>query len=52
MSSKKIKFDVKINSILGTEISSDEYQIILKKLGFQIESEVIIPSHKYLSQMI
>ena len=47
MSSKKFKFDVKeINSILGTEISSNEYQTILKKLGFQIESEVIIPSHR------
>ena len=35
--SSKIKFDVKVIQF-ETESSSDEYQIILKKLGFQIES--------------
>ena len=43
-----LKFDLnKINNILGTKISENDYQDILKKLGFDcFDGEITVPSHR------
>ena len=43
-----LKFDLnKINNILGTKISKNDYQDILKKLGFDcFNGEIKVPSHR------
>ncbi len=37
----------KINKILGTDIEEKEYLRYLSKLDFEIENEIIVPSHRH-----
>ncbi len=44
---KKLDIDVlRINQILGSSISSDTFNEILNKLGFETESQVVVPSYR------
>ena len=44
----QIPIDVKkINKILGIDIDKKEYLTYLRKLGFGIEEEIVIPSHRH-----
>ncbi len=44
---KKLDIDVlRINQILGSSISSDKFNEILNKLGFETESQVVVPSYR------
>ena len=44
---KKLDIDVlRINKILGTSISAEKFNEILNKLGFEIESQIIVPSYR------
>jgi phenylalanyl-tRNA synthetase beta chain len=43
-----IPIDIKkINKILGTDIEEKEYLIFIDKLGFSINKEIIVPSHRH-----
>ena len=46
---KKNKLDkdvLRINQILGTSISAEKFNEILNKLGFEIESQIVVPSYR------
>ncbi len=44
---KKLDKDVlRINQILGTSISAEKFNEILNKLGFEIESQIVVPSYR------
>ncbi len=44
----RIPVDVKrINKILGINIKEEEYLMYLSKLGFGIEKDVVVPSHRH-----
>lgn len=43
----RLDFDLnKVNSILGTNISSDDYKKYLQKLGFGVDKKIVVPSHR------
>ena len=45
--SKNLEIDLeKINKILGTAISMDEYILYLKKLGFKVDKKIKIPPYR------
>ena len=45
--SKTLEIDLdKINKILGTVISMDEYTLYLKKLGFKVDTKIKIPPYR------
>ena len=36
----------RVNSVIGINFSKNEYEKILKRLGFRIKSKIIVPSHR------